>query len=1399
MIKKLLYVLLISCVFYQCTELEYTNKPLFSPVVLVNETKLVNDKCELNSNRIVKIRVNLNNTLFGSETNYTLQMVDRTTDCPKMTFTEKEIKYKENIKYISKVNNDVLTFVIPNMPAGVFSFDLIISDGYQTETKSFTIDAKKPVYDFSIKNLLQSETDSLEIERPRDFIISLDAPKEIKTKAQRGLSFSYSFKKGGGNLKFKNAPQKTKSDNQTINLGVSDMVVESTQYGDNQIEIVMVDEFGVEQKELISFKSKKPEYIVSAKTFQEYGIIGDDFVVSAEVDNLDHPTNKNFTFVYEIVDIETGKIERIEQEPKQKISASGEKINEPLTKDTLNIELKTTGSKYIRVTAKDKFDQNKQDEVETYVGENAVGNNTTNKVSGPLNTLIPFVVRANGNTSIIIETENNDKKITLSKTVTLNFSDLTEIEIFNNREEKITSEQIIALNTDYTFYAKSAEKKEHTFNVNLMYSTTNGKAYKTTTNEQIVSISSSVMNAEVGGIPTLSVPVNGDVSFSMTVSEDSYDGKFTCQFVQVNGSGKFSTPTQANISNNAKFDIINKSNINYKYRPLLAGEHEFHLIITDTNNQTTTKIIKLVAENTAINAEISGWSENAIINNRSTFKMKIVKENYEGDFECKFVQVNGSGKFSTPTQDNISHNNKFNIIANKEIEYNYIPSVAGKNEFTLEITDSYGTKTSKSLSLNCIDTPIKVETQGVNPNITTNKKNSFFLKIVKDSYLARDFKVRFFQYVGAGEVMFGTQKITSNREISIAKETNFEFSYTPAHTGEHKLQFNIYAEGDTTPTIYEVVYNVPVVVNGAVEPQGTATIEGLGTFVKGSLNTITIKPITGYSVEGLYNESTKIKNGETDKELSYLLPAENDIFLTAKTIKNKYQISAIASPILGGETSGTGSYEFNSTCELVATPKSGYNFIGWFKNGNLVNDNRTITVTVPANAEEYTAKFEKKSFNVYANVTPASSGTVEGAGKYEYGHTFTLTANAATNYEFVGWYSGSTQISTANPYTSTIGETNINLEAKFRLIKVVASGDVSYNAGSISGLGEYTYNQAISLYCQPAEGYKFLHWEFNGQTTSENPLNTKITKNTTYKAIVAKKTYTVSLVINNAKGSQNPTINYGSGVKPFTGEITVEHGTTVNLAANVASNTQLDGWYVNNSYAANSSNYSVLIKDNTSIELRTSYIKANINKNNPELQDGLTLSNVDSKFEQGLSTKIKNGISYSAPAGYKVGETLNLSYNGGNDKYAQHFKVIGWRVNGVTTTSSSITMTENMTIVPILQLQAVVIEMRQTVMPYQHSQSNCGDPKPGSSEEDVDTYECDICAGKRSTQFKTIYSVVHSNRAVNTTITLNNNARKNLNITNNTVWENCGLGYVGRKNFYIISASPVNGYPVLVK
>lgn len=82
------------------------------------------------------------------------------------------------------------------------------------------------------------------------------------------------------------------------------------------------------------------------------------------------------------------------------------------------------------------------------------------------------------------------------------------------------------------------------------------------------------------------------------------------------------------------------------------------------------------------------------------------------------------------------------------------------------------------------------------------------------------------------------------------------------------------------------------------------------------------------------------------------------------------QITASVNPANTGSVTGAGSYDVGDICTLTATPESGYRFVNWTENNEVVSTNATYQFTVNAN-KDLVANFEE--YVVTNHWTPESA------------------------------------------------------------------------------------------------------------------------------------------------------------------------------------------------------------------------------------------------------------------------------------------------------------------------------------------------------------------------------------------------------------------------------------------
>ena len=308
---------------------------------------------------------------------------------------------------------------------------------------------------------------------------------------------------------------------------------------------------------------------------------------------------------------------------------------------------------------------------------------------------------------------------------------------------------------------------------------------------------------------------------------------------------------------------------------------------------------------------------------------------------------------------------------------------------------------------------------------------------------------------------------------------------------------------------------IPYTITANSNDNNMGSVSGGGTYESGTNATITATPTPHYHFVQ-WNDG----NTQNPREIT----VTEDKTYTATFAIDIYTVTTLVNNSNWGSVAGGGSYQFNTTTTLTATPNEHYHFVQW-SDGNTQNP-REINVT---DNITLTANFTPNTYTVTVNANN-NMGRVSGGGSYGNGAVVTLTATPNAGYKFVSWSDGSTQ----NPRQITVsGDVflSANFETDISAVSYTLTVLASNNAmGSVSGNGTYAEGTIATLTATPNDGYKFVSWS-DGNTN--NPRQVTVTENATYIANFAANNasnYTITVLSsNNAMGSVSGNGSYAEG------------------------------------------------------------------------------------------------------------------------------------------------------------------------------------------------------------------------------------------------------------------------------
>ena len=289
---------------------------------------------------------------------------------------------------------------------------------------------------------------------------------------------------------------------------------------------------------------------------------------------------------------------------------------------------------------------------------------------------------------------------------------------------------------------------------------------------------------------------------------------------------------------------------------------------------------------------------------------------------------------------------------------------------------------------------------------------------------------------------------------------------------------------------------------------------------------------------------------------------------------SQYNVNVSANPTNGGTVTGGGTYSQGQLCTVNATANSGYTFINWTENGNVVssqacytfsvNNNRTLVANFQAQPQNYT-------ISVSAN--PANGGTATGGGTYQQGQSCTVSATANNGYTFTNWTENGNVVSTNRNYTFTVNG-NRTLVANFTqqnyTINVSANPAIG---GTVTGGGAFHNGDNCTVMATANNGYTFANWTEGTNVVSTNAnYSFTVNGNRTLVANFTAQTYTINAVA-------NP--NYGGTVS---GGGNFNYGQSCTLTATPAANYTFVNWTKQGQVVSTNATYTFTVTESATYQ-----------------------------------------------------------------------------------------------------------------------------------------------------------------------------------------------------------------------
>ena len=420
---------------------------------------------------------------------------------------------------------------------------------------------------------------------------------------------------------------------------------------------------------------------------------------------------------------------------------------------------------------------------------------------------------------------------------------------------------------------------------------------------------------------------------------------------------------------------------------------------------------------------------------------------------------------------------------------------------------------------------------------------------------------------GAGTFSYGTSvtlTATANTGYTFSNwtkngqvvSTNAAYTFTVTESAAYVANFN------------RVNYQITATAN----PTGAGTVTGAGTFAYGISVTLTATANAGYTFTNWTKDGQVVSTNAT---YTFTVNAATAGAYVANFGIDSYAITATTNPEGAGTITGSGTYNYGSSCTLTVTPAEGYTFVNWTKDGIEVSTLSTFSFEVNATtAGAYVANFSVDSYAITATTSPEGAGSITGSGTYNHGASCTLTVTPAEGYTFSNWTKNGQVVSTNATYTFTVNAATAGAYvANFQINSYDITATTNpEGAGTIEGSGTYTYGSSCTLTVTPAEGYTFSNWTKDGQVVSTNATYTFTVSATTAGAYVANfgiDSYDIT-------ATANPT-----GAGTITGAGTYNYGSSCTLTATANAGYTFTNWTKNGLVVSTNATYTFTVNATT--------------------------------------------------------------------------------------------------------------------------------------------------------------------------------------------------------------------------
>lgn len=311
------------------------------------------------------------------------------------------------------------------------------------------------------------------------------------------------------------------------------------------------------------------------------------------------------------------------------------------------------------------------------------------------------------------------------------------------------------------------------------------------------------------------------------------------------------------------------------------------------------------------------------------------------------------------------------------------------------------------------------------------------------------------------------------------------------------------------------------------------TVSANGALIAG---TVTYNNLTAtFTPLSLLDEDTEYTGTITTLAKDERGNALQENYVWSFSTASSFTVNVISNPLIGGVTTGGGSFAQGASVTVSAVPNAGYTFTNWTENGTQVSTSANYTFVLIGDrtlVANYTL-IPPTQFAVGLSANPAIGGSTTGGGSFDAGTNVTVTATPNLGYTFTNWTEGGVIVPGAGAVYPFVLSGNRTLVANFA-INTYTLTVIAVNGTVLKNPDQLTYNHGATVLLTPtaATGFEFTSWSGDA-TGNNNPLTVVMTGNKIITANFSPAAYTLNVTAVNGvveKNPDNPTYNNGDSV-----------------------------------------------------------------------------------------------------------------------------------------------------------------------------------------------------------------------------------------------------------------------------